>query len=169
MCSILLLMTRREDKEAGDSPLDALDKKILHTLQMQADIPNNLLADKIGLTPGPCLRRVQHLKKSGILQHYTIVQNNALLGYKLGSFAEITLKEHTQVVAQRFVKSMTARREVLGCHMVTGEFDFMLRIATRDLVEYRKLIWDIHSHQDVDKIRSTFMLESFKDELNVRV
>ena len=148
--------------------LDVLDRKILNVLQSQADIPNNLLADKIGLTPGPCLRRVQKLKEAGILRHYTIVQDNAALGYSLGAFAEVTLKEHTLNVAQRFVRSMTSRREVLGCHMVTGDFDFMLRIATRDLIEYRKLIWDIHSHQDVDKVRSTFMLESFKDELNVQ-
>ena len=149
-------------------PLDELDRKILKILQLQGNIPNNTLADEVGLTPGPCLRRVQKLKELGVLLKHTIVQDNAALGYKLGSFAEITLKEHTQVVAQRFVRSMTARREVLGCHMVTGEFDFMLRICTTDLIEYRKLIWDIHSHQDVDKVRSIFMLESFKDELNIR-
>lgn len=148
-------------------PIDALDRRILTILQQQADIPNNLLADKVGLTPGPCLRRVQRLRESGIVRHYSIVQDNAALGYKLGSFAEITLKEHTHAVAQRFVKSISTRKEVLGCHMVTGDFDFMLRISTRDLEEYRKLIWDMHSHQDVDRVRSTFVLETFKDELNV--
>ena len=160
-------MVKAQDKEDAPITLDVIDRKILAILQKQAEIPNNLLADQIGLTPGPCLRRVQNLRKLGVLQHFTIVQDNAALGYKLGSFAEITLKEHTHQVAQRFVRSMTARKEVLGCHMVTGDFDFILRIATRDLKEYRKLIWDIHSHSDVDKVRSIFMLETFKDEVNV--
>ena len=160
-------MAKAQDAESFRIALDTIDRAILAILQRQADIPNNLLADQVGLTPGPCLRRVQNLRKTGVLQHYTVVQDNAALGYKLGSFAEITLKAHTHQVAQRFVKSMTARREVLGCHMVTGDFDFILRIATRDLKEYRKLIWDIHSHSDVDKVRSIFMLETFKDEVNV--
>lgn len=160
-------MAKLQSREDSLVTLDALDRKILAVLQKQADIPNNLLADQIGLTPGPCLRRVNHLREIGILLHYTIVQDNGALGYKLGSFAEVTLKDHTHTVAQRFVKSMTARKEILGCHMVTGDFDFMLRIATRDLEEYRTLIWDIHSHHDVAKVRSSFMLETFKDELNV--
>jgi len=166
---ILLLMSRTRKQEEELPALDDLDRKILNILQMQGNIPNNTLADEVGLTPGPCLRRVQRLKDTGVLLRHTIVQDNAALGYQLGSFAEITLKEHTQLVAQRFVRSMTARKEVLGCHMVTGEFDFMLRICARNLIEYRKLIWDIHSHQDVDKVRSTFMLETFKDDLNIRV
>ena len=160
-------MAKSQSNEDSLVSLDALDRKILAVLHTQADIPNNLLADQIGLTPGPCLRRVNHLREIGILLRYTVVQDNTALGYKLGSFAEITLNKHTHDVAQGFVKSMTARKEVLGCHMVTGDFDFMLRIATRDLEEYRKLIWDIHSHHDVAKVRSTFMLETFKDELNV--
>jgi len=162
-------MKRKKEQVDERSPLDELDRKILTILQLRGDIPNNTLADEVGLTPGPCLRRVQRLKETGVLLRHTIVQDNAAVGYKLGSFAEITLKEHTLAVAQRFVRSMTARKEVLGCHMVTGEFDFILRISTRDLVEYRKLIWDIHSHQDVDKVRSIFMLETFKDELNIRL
>ncbi len=160
-------MDKAEEQEETPFILDLIDRKILAILQKQAEIPNNLLADQIGLTPGPCLRRVQNLRRAGVLQHYSIVQDNAALGYKLGSFAEITLKDHTQQVAQRFVKSMTALKEVLGCHMVTGDFDFILRIATRDLKTYRKLIWEIHSHSDVERVRSIFMLETFKDELNV--
>ena len=152
---------------AASTTLDELDKKILSLLQKQGNIQNNLLADEVGLTPGPCLRRVQRLKEDGIILRHTIVQNNKALGYGVNSLVEITLKVHSQVAAHRFVKSQTARREVLGCHMVTGDFDFVLKVCAKDFDDYRQFLWELHSNQDVDRVRSTFLLETFKDDVNV--
>lgn len=64
----------------------------------------------------------------------------------------ITLKVHTNAAAQRFVRSMTARKEGRGCHMVVGDFDFRAKICAKTMNEYTELVWEIHSNPDVDKV-----------------
>jgi Lrp/AsnC family leucine-responsive transcriptional regulator len=147
--------------------LDEIDLHILRVLQARADIPNNALADEVGLTPGPCLRRVQRLKEDGIIRKYTINVDHKLLGYRLSAFVEITLEHHTSEVAGKFIKAVAKKPQVLSCHMVTGDCDFVLRVLVHDLDEYRKLVWEeLHRIDGVDKIRSIVILDTLKDQLN---
>lgn len=147
--------------------IDEIDRKILDILQQRSDIPNNALADLVGLTPGPCLRRVQRLREQGVIRRYTIELNPEALGYQICAFVEISLHQHTRQVASRFMKTIQNKKQVLSCHMVAGDCDFILRVLARDLAEYRKLIWqDLHSIEGVEKIHSIIVLDTLKDHFS---
>jgi Lrp/AsnC family transcriptional regulator, leucine-responsive regulatory protein len=144
--------------------IDEIDRRILRVLQQQAEIPNNALAERVGLTPAPCLRRVQRLREQGVLRRYTVEIDPAYLGYQIAAFVEITLRQHTSEVATRFMKAIQNKRQVISCHMVAGDCDFILRVRTRDLAEYRKLIWqDLHRIDGVEKIHSNIVLDVIKE------
>ena len=144
--------------------IDEIDRRILRVLQQQAEIPNNALAERVGLTPAPCLRRVQRLREQRVLRRYTVEIDPAYLGYQIAAFVEITLRQHTSEVATRFMKAIQNKRQVISCHMVAGDCDFILRVRTRDLAEYRKLIWqDLHRIDGVEKIHSNIVLDVIKE------
>lgn len=147
--------------------LDDIDRRILSLLQQRADIPNNALADEVGLTPGPCLRRVQRLRDQGVIQKFTVQLDYKMLGYPISAFVEISLEHHTSEVASIFLKAIADMPQVLSCHMVTGDCDFILRVQVRDLDEYRMLIWDeLHRIEGVQKIHSIMILDTLKEQLN---
>ena len=150
----------------GDqSHLDTIDLHILEILQGRSDIANNALAAEVGLSPAPCMRRVQRLRQMGVIRRFTIEVDPALLGYQITAFVEITLRAHTTEVATRFMRAVQNRSQILSCHMVAGDCDFILRVQARDLAEYRKLIWqDLHHIDGVERIHSIIVLDSFKDQ-----
>jgi Lrp/AsnC family leucine-responsive transcriptional regulator len=157
-------------KMVNVSSLDEIDLKILAALQESANIPNTELADKVGLTPAPCLRRVKSLWQSGIIQGFSVALDNSKLGFGLSALAEITLTQHTAPAARKFITAIKGNPEIVACHMVTGDCDFILRIVSRDIDDYRKLIWeDIHAIEGVLKVRSSIILETFKDELSPKL
>jgi Lrp/AsnC family leucine-responsive transcriptional regulator len=147
--------------------IDAIDRRILGVLLHRAEIANNALADEVGLTPGPCLRRVQRLRELGVIRQYTIRLDNKLLGFEISAFVEIALEHHTTEAADRFMRAIAGKPQVLSCHMTIGDCDFLLHILVRDLEEYRQLIWeDLHCIEGVKKIRSTIILDTLKEELH---
>jgi Lrp/AsnC family leucine-responsive transcriptional regulator len=147
--------------------LDEIDWKILAALQEAGNLPNTELADRVGLTPAPCLRRVKSLTQAGIIQGFSIALDNKRLGFTLSALAEITLTRHTARAARTFIQAIQDRKQVIACHMVTGDCDFVLRILSPDIDSYRQLIWeDLHAIEGVQKVRSTVILETFKDQLS---
>lgn len=145
--------------------IDIIDRKILAELQEDASLANIELADRVGLTPAPCLRRVSRLVEDGVIQRYTIALDNKQLGFGLSALVEVTLAKHTTQSARTFLKAMQAKPEIVGCHMVTGDCDFILRIIAKDMEAYRRLIWeDLHALENVLKVRSSLILETFKDQ-----
>jgi len=146
--------------------IDEIDRHILSILQQRGEIANNELADTVGLTPAPCLRRVQRLRQMGVIRRYTIDVDPDYLGYHVSAFVEISLRRHSSPIAARFMKAIQSTPQVLSCHMVAGDCDFILRVQTRDLTEYRKLIWeDLHSIDGVEKIHSIMVLDTVKDKV----
>jgi Lrp/AsnC family leucine-responsive transcriptional regulator len=146
--------------------LDEIDLKILAILQRSANLPNTELADLIGLTPAPCLRRVKRLTDIAIIQGFSVVVDNKQLGFNLSALAEVTLTKHTERAAREFIKAIQGKQQVIACHMVTGDCDFILRIMSPGIDAYRKLIWEeLHGIEGVSKIRSSIIMETFKDQL----
>jgi Lrp/AsnC family leucine-responsive transcriptional regulator len=147
--------------------LDEIDLKILATLQRSANLPNTELADRIGLSPAPCLRRVRRLSEIGVIQSFTVAIDNKQLGFTLSALAEVTLTRHTARAAREFIKAIQNKQQVIACHMVTGDCDFVLRIMSPGIDAYRKLIWEeLHGIEGVLKIRSSVIMETFKDQLS---
>ena len=147
--------------------LDEIDRHILTVLLHRGDIANNALADEVGLTPGPCLRRVQRLREAGVIRSTTVRLDNKLLGFEISAFVEITLEHHTSGIADHFMQAIADKPQVLSCYMTTGDCDFLLRILVRDLEEYRDLIWnELHKIEGVKTIRSAVILDTTKEELH---
>ena len=118
--------------------LDTTDRRILEVLQRDARIPNTLLADEVGLTPAPCLRRVRRLEESGVIARYAALLDAPKLGLGLTVFVTVTLDRQTKSSYDDFARKMRARPEVLECFLMLGERDFLLKVVVADLEAYQR-------------------------------
>ncbi|WP_018152831.1 Lrp/AsnC family transcriptional regulator [Leeia oryzae] len=146
--------------------LDVIDKRILRTLQAEGNLPNNVLAERVGLTPAPCLRRVQRLRQEGIIDRYLVALDNKAIGYSVSAYAEITLNHHIPALAEKFIEVVKTKPEVLACHVVAGDFDFLLRLVAKDMQDYQRIIWDLHAIEGIRQMRSIIVMNTLKDEIN---
>jgi DNA-binding Lrp family transcriptional regulator len=118
--------------------LDRTDRAILAELQRDGRMPNNVLADRVGLSPAPCLRRVRRLEAEGYIAGYTALLAPDRLDRGLVVYVRIRLSHQTRDVIERFEREILAVPDVLECHAMVGDPDYMLRVAARDLDQYRE-------------------------------
>lgn len=146
--------------------LDTIDRMILRTLQKEAKIQNIELAERVGLSPSPCLRRVRLLEEAGIIEHYAARIDPAKVGYGLTVFARVWVTGPDVDTIALFVDAIDRLPEVIECYMLAGECDFLLKIVADDLEAYRrfrveklgriKCIRDIKSDVPMQKIKHTW-------------
>jgi Lrp/AsnC family transcriptional regulator, leucine-responsive regulatory protein len=118
--------------------LDSLDRRILEVLQEDGRIQNVDLAEKVGLSASPCLRRVKLLEESGVIEKYVALLNASKLGVGLTVFVRIWLKSQDAQTIEAFTNEVQQFPEIVECHLMAGDCDFMLRVVTADLDAYRK-------------------------------
>jgi len=123
--------------------MDAIDAKILHQLERDGRVTNLQLADRIGLSPSACLRRVQALETAGVIKGYRAILDRAQLGAGLTVFVMVGLAGQLQRDAQAFERAMAEAPQVVECHNVTGSIEYLLRVEVADLAAYK------HFHSDV--------------------
>ena len=116
--------------ETGDEGCDETDRRILRILQAEGDIANNLLAEQVGLTPGPCSRRVARLRARGVIRRHTVVIDPVALGYTLSAFVEITLDRNVNDVGRRFAETMRRRNHLRDIVVRVDDFPFDYNVAT---------------------------------------
>lgn len=144
--------------------LDATDLRILKVLQAEGDIPNIQLAERVGLTPGPCSRRVARLHELGVIRRHSVLLDHKALGYGIIAFVEITLDRHASDVGRRFVEEVRRMPEVVECHITAGNYDFLIKIAARDMQDYQRLVWDAFNRiEGVRTVRSVFVIDTVKE------
>ena len=117
--------------------LDAIDRKILGILQTHGRISNQDLADRVGLSPSPCLRRVKTLEARGIVQRYVALIDASTVGQGLQAMVEVRLDRQTSDSVARFEKEILKFPQVLECYLVAGDWDYVLRVVARDLDDFR--------------------------------
>ena len=117
---------------------DAIDRKILSVLQTDGRISNQDLADRIGLSPSPCLRRVKDLESRGVVQRYVALVDPAAVGQGLQAVVEVRLERQTGDSVARFEKEILKYPQVLECDLMAGDWDYVLRVVARDLDEFRE-------------------------------
>lgn len=127
----------------AQTELDAIDRRILEVLQRNARIANTDLADEVGLTPAPCLRRVKRLEEMGFIAGYTAVLNHKRVGLGLTVFVTVTLDRQTKRTYDDFAAKMRAAPEVLECYLILGERDFLLKIVVADLEAYQRFYLEV--------------------------
>jgi Lrp/AsnC family leucine-responsive transcriptional regulator len=143
--------------------VDDIDRNILKTLQENARITNADLADRVGLSPAPCLRRVRALEERGVIRKYvTLVDPNAInLGVTV--FVQITLDLQVEGRLEMFEKAIVRRPEVLECYLMTGDSDYLLRVVVPDVAAYEQFLkQSLTRLEGVAGIKSSFALKQVK-------
>lgn len=123
--------------------LDEIDRKILHVLQQQGRISNAALATQVGLSPSPCLERVRKLERGGYILGYNAVLNPALLDAGLLVFVQLKLGRATPDVFDRFNNAVQKFAVIQECHLVSGDYDYLLKTRVSDMASYRELVSEV--------------------------
>ena len=144
--------------------LDGTDRKILELLQTNSNITNAQLAQEIGLSPAPTLEREKKLENSEVIKSYHAVIDPAAVGMGVTTFVTVSLKGHNKDNIDRFIKAIKDIEEVIECHHVTGQADFILKIVAPDIPAYQNLMLEeVSNIEVVDNLQSTIILSTFKD------
>ncbi len=141
--------------------LDRIDIKILYELQKNGRIANVELADRVGLSPSPCLMRVKKLQSEGFITGYSAQINIGKLGQTLIVFTEITLKNHRQIDFARFVAAIEKTDSAVECHLISGGYDYLVKFVTSGIEEYQTTMERLIDMEiGIDKYFSFVVLKS---------
>jgi Lrp/AsnC family leucine-responsive transcriptional regulator len=143
--------------------LDAIDLRILASLQENARIANTELSAAVGLSPAPCLRRVRALEERGVIRKHVTLVSPAAVGLPVSVFVSISLERQVEEALKRFERVILARPEVMECYLMTGDADYLLRVVCADLGAYERFVLDhLTKVPGVSSIRSSFALKQVK-------
>ena len=148
----------------AEHKLDRTDLKILGELQQNAKISNVELARRVHLSPTPCLERVKRLEKDKFINGYRTELNPQKLSASLLSFVEIKLNHTSRDVFTEFKKAVKQLPEILECHLVSGDFDYLLKTRVADMAAYRELLGEtLLTLPGVSSSRSYMVMEEVKE------
>jgi DNA-binding Lrp family transcriptional regulator len=137
--------------------MDQKDRHILRELQRNGRLSNAELAERVNLSPSPCLRRLRMLEKSGVIEGYAAIVNQKAYGLPITVFIQIRLDHHSRQAAQAFERRIIAIDEVMDCHLMTGDTDYLLRVVVQSLEAYETFIRDrIHPIPSIASINTSF-------------
>jgi len=148
--------------EKSMTTLDRYDQNILAMLQRDGRQSNQELADAIGLSPSPCLRRVRALEEEGLISGYVALLNAKKLGLTLMAFIQISMDRHTPERFAAFEQAIATHPEVLECHLITGQSaDYLLKVVVKDMEAYQQfLLGKITRIEGVTGVHSSFVMKS---------
>ena len=143
--------------------LDAVDLRILDALQDDGSLSNVELARRVHLSPSPCLARVKALEASGVISRYVALANAAALGLGLNVFISISLKAQNKDSLADFERRIAEQQEVMECYLMTGDSDYLIRVAVADMAALERFILEqLTSIPVIEKIRSSFALKQVR-------
>ena len=146
-------------------PLSRSDRRILSILQADSSISNVALAERIGMSPSPCLRRVRQLEAAGLIRGYIALLDDRALGFGITAYVEVKVPQVAgQNVTERFKEAVRLEPAITGCFATAGSYDFLLRVVARDIDAFSSLLQNVLLKlPGVHDMRSSFVLESVKD------
>ncbi|MCD9097574.1 Lrp/AsnC family transcriptional regulator [Luteimonas fraxinea] len=143
--------------------LDRTDLLLLAELQRNGRLTNADLAERIHLSPSACLRRVQRLERDGVIAGYRADVSAERLGLGLQAFVRVQLKHHDSAAVAGFAALVNGWEEVVACHALTGDMDYLLQVVVRDLEHFSRFLLDRLLNQPaVDDVNSSFVLRTVK-------
>jgi DNA-binding Lrp family transcriptional regulator len=147
----------------AQTTMDALDRRILDELQRDGSLSNVALAQRVGLSPSPCLARVKALEQSGVIRQYVALADAARLGLGLNVFISISLTTQSKEALARFEQRIADLDEVMECYLMTGDSDYLLRVVVPDIGALERFILErLSPMPEVEKIRSGFALKQVR-------
>lgn len=161
-------MSSNKGYRRPSAELDSIDRKILAALRTNARLTNAELADLVGLSPSPCWTRVRRLEDSGIIEGYSALISQAALGLTDVMFVEITLHKHDEHVLERFGRELSKMPEVLEAHLVTGEYDYLVKVAVAGTSDYERFLREkLYRIEGVQHSKTTLSLRALKKSMSV--
>ena len=143
--------------------LDRIDLQLIAELQARGRLSNTELAERVHLSPSACLRRVQRLERAGVIAGYHAHVDPEQLGLGLAAFVRIRLKRHDAASVAAFASAVNAWDEVVACHALTGDMDYLMQIAVRDLEHFSHFLLDrLLGQPGVGDVNSSFVLRTVK-------
>jgi len=137
--------------------MDETDRRILREMQHNGRLSNAELAERVNLSPSPCLRRLRNLEKTGVIKGYSAIADPKACGLPITVFVQIRLSPHSKQTAQTFESRIMRLDAVMECHLMTGDTDYLLRVVVASLEAYEDFIRDcIHPIPAVASINTSF-------------
>lgn len=150
-------------KTQSPMQLDTLDLRILRELQTDGSLTNVELARRVQLSPSPCLARVKALEAAGVIRKYVALVEPKALGLMLNVFINISLKQQTKDALAAFEARITEHDEVMECYLMTGDADYLIRVAVPDIAALERFILNqLTPIAGIEKIRSSFALKQVR-------
>jgi Lrp/AsnC family leucine-responsive transcriptional regulator len=145
------------------SYLDAIDRRIVAALQADGRLSNVELAERVGLSPSPCLRRVKRLEREGYIEAYRAVLERRRVGLGLTVFLGVKIEGHANDRAVAFQHAIIAMPEIVACHLVAGDVDYLLEVVVPDLEHYQHyLVGKLLNLPIVREVRSNIAIQTLK-------
>lgn len=137
--------------------MDIKDRQIIRELQQDGRLTNHQLAERVNLSPSPCLRRLRNLEKSGIIRGYTALVDQKAYGLPITAFVRICLEHHAEDVVRNFEQKIADLEEILDCYLMTGNCDYLLHVIIESLEAYEIFIREkIHPIPSISSIDTSF-------------
>ena len=150
--------------------IDSIDSSILNQLQRNARISNVELASAVGLSPSACSRRIEHLEKSGVIEGYHATISNQAIGQTITAIVHIALDRQAGSQLDLFEKAVRNCPHVVTCFLMSGEYDYLLRVTARDMAHFEHIFknW-LSTLPGVSRIQSSFSMRTIINRTNVDV
>jgi len=143
--------------------MDTLDRKILQVLQADARTSLQDIGQAVGLSPSPCWGRIKKMEEAGVIEGYTVRLNAQALGLGDTVLVQVTLDSHSDNTLEKFGETLAAIPEVIEAWLVSGEYDYLLRIAVRDTKDYERLLRErLYKIKGIRHSKSSFVLRTLK-------
>lgn len=158
--------------------LDAIDRRILAILQENGRLSNQEIAERVSLSPSPCLRRIRRLEESGVIRGYVALLDPQKIGLGLLAFVNVRLEKRGPAApardgaggragathAELFRAAVQAWPEVVACHAMTGDMDYLLRVQVEDIAHFSRFVQEqLLHHPSVIDVKTSFSLDTFKE------
>lgn len=151
-------------------PLDRIDRAILHELQLDGRVSNVKLAERVNLSESACLRRVKRLEDAGVIEGYAMLINQTAVGLPSNVFVEITLNRQQREDLDAFEARVLQVPEVLECYLMSGDYDYLLRVAAADPGDYERIHHEqLTSLPGVARVRSSFALRKVTGRMELPI
>jgi Lrp/AsnC family transcriptional regulator, leucine-responsive regulatory protein len=143
--------------------MDQIDRKILKTLQSNARASLQEIGQRVGLSSSPCWERIRKMETSGVIEGYTARLNPQALGLNDTVLVQVTLDSHSDNTLEKFGETLAAIPEVIEAYLVSGDYDYLLRVAVKDTRDYERLLRErLYKIKGIRHSRSSFVLRTLK-------
>ncbi|USI73151.1 Lrp/AsnC family transcriptional regulator [Sphingomonas morindae] len=142
--------------------LDATDRRLMALLQEDADMPIAALAERIGLSPTPCWKRIKRLERAGVIERRVALLNRERLGLGVTVFVAVRTAHHNEEWLTRFAEGVAAIPEVVEFYRMSGEVDYLLKVVARDIPDYDRIYRKLTKVAELHDVSSSFAMQEIK-------